>query len=286
MAKIRWDAHICKGQKMTNKPEPQDVRRDANVETVAAVRKAIKEAWLVDGDKTDFDADRLALAAIAALAQSDAQPNPPNVQLDDAKVICPNCVHQFRAISVADQVRLSKLRAEADRLLEINSHMLRLEEDAQGTRAMLGGYQMPDALIPSLEAQSDAQPVGWPTDKQVRTACEAYNAECWRTTNKGFKPYEHLMEAALKAIAPPRPDASGLIEAAEWHEVTARHAEEMAAASDNHPDFVKAAEIHRYSADVFRNWIERARAADRSAHGEAIPDCPTEGIAARQGNGG
>jgi hypothetical protein len=30
----------------------------------------------------------------------------------------------------------------------------------------------------------------------------------------------------------------------------------------------------------------RARAADRSVHGELIPDCPTDGVAARQGNGG
>jgi hypothetical protein len=39
----------------------------------AAIRRAIKEAWLVDGDKTDLDADRLASAAIAPIARSDAE---------------------------------------------------------------------------------------------------------------------------------------------------------------------------------------------------------------------
>lgn len=38
----------------------------------------------------------------------------------------------------------------------------------------------------------------------------------------------------------------------------------------------------------YENAIEQGRAAlaQSDTHGEAIPDCPTEGVAARQGNGG
>jgi hypothetical protein len=36
--------------------------------------------------------------------------------------------------------------------------------------------------------------------------------------------------------------------------------------------------------ELLRRQVESA--ADRSVHGELIPDCPTEGVAARQGNGG
>ena len=34
--------------------------------------------------------------------------------MSDNLVICPNCVHQFRAISVSDQERIAKLQAVVD----------------------------------------------------------------------------------------------------------------------------------------------------------------------------
>jgi hypothetical protein len=70
---------------------------------------------------------------------------------------------------------------------------------------------------PPRPAQSDAEPVAWPTDEQIEIACEAFRAKCSETHAQSFKPHAHLMKAALQAVAPPRPDASaGLIEAAEF----------------------------------------------------------------------
>jgi hypothetical protein len=67
---------------------------------------------------------------------------------------------------------------------------------------------------PPRPAQSDAEPVAWPTDEQIEIACEAFRAKCSETHAQSFKPHAHLMKAALQAVAPPRPDASsGLIEA-------------------------------------------------------------------------
>jgi hypothetical protein len=83
---------------------------------------------------------------------------------------------------------------------------LRLEEDAQGKRAMLGGYQMPDALIPSLEAQSDAQPVAW------RWRWHDDSPDEWHFVVNEFGGKNVISEPLY--TAPPRPDASGLIETA------------------------------------------------------------------------
>jgi hypothetical protein len=57
-------------------------------------------------EKLEDDGWRLPVNA-AALAQSNAGPR----EIDPTKVICPNCTHQFKAISVADQKRL---RAQSD----------------------------------------------------------------------------------------------------------------------------------------------------------------------------
>jgi hypothetical protein len=140
-------------------------------------REHVKRRAIVQDEKGRFEAiDK------AALAQSDAEPHR---DLDDTKVICPNCTHQFRAISVMDQARL---------------------------------------------AQSDA--------------------------------------------------FMGLIEAAEWHEAQASAWERPNSSSSSAWPAIIARE-HRKFAEYFR-----ARAADRGVYGEPIPDCPTDGVAARQGNGG
>jgi hypothetical protein len=70
--------------------------------------------------------------------------------------------------------------------------------------------------------------------------------------------------------ARPAADA-GLIEAAEWHEAKA-----LAHSTRNFSD-QRIVSWHRDCALALR-----ARAADRSVHGELIPDCPTDGVAARQ----
>jgi hypothetical protein len=117
-----------------------------------------------------------------------ASPDP-----DDTKVICPNCTHQFRAISVMDQARL---------------------------------------------AQSDAEP--------------------------------------------------RLIEAAEWLSTAASRFEEAADALRSEYK-TYARQMDRWAGDTrerARLFRILSRAADRGVHGELIPDCPTDGVAARQGNGG
>jgi hypothetical protein len=69
--------------------------------------------------------------------------------------------------------------------------------------------------------------------------------------------------------------SAGLIEAAEWHEEQAQLYEE----ANSDPRLVQ---WHMNCSRVLRY-----RAADRSVHvAELIPDCPTDGVAARQGNGG
>jgi hypothetical protein len=61
-----------------------------------------------------------------------------------------------------------------------------------------------------------------------------------------------------------------LIEAAEWLSTAANRFEEAA-------DALRS-EYKTYARQMDRRWA--------GVHGELIPDCPTEGVAARQGNGG
>jgi hypothetical protein len=82
--------------------EPQKIPAQSNAAAhVQHLRKRIRE----------LEAEKRALYVapprLAALAQSDAEP----YEIDTTKVICPNCTHQFKAISVADQKRL---RAQSD----------------------------------------------------------------------------------------------------------------------------------------------------------------------------
>jgi ATPase subunit of ABC transporter with duplicated ATPase domains len=79
-----------------------------------------------------------------------------------------------------------------------------------------------------------------------------------------------------------------LIEAAEWLSTAASRFEEAADALRSEYK-TYARQLDRLAGDT----RERARllrifscSADRGVHGELIPDCPTEGVAARQGNGG
>lgn len=116
---------------------------------------------------------------LAALAQSDAEP----YEIDPTKVICPNCTHQFRAISVVDQERL---RAQSD-----------AEPVAWQYRVKQGGWGGWHDAVPSREEAELCVELG-------------------RKASGG-----HLDDYEIRPLyaAPPRPDASaGLIEAAEWHE--------------------------------------------------------------------
>jgi hypothetical protein len=74
-------------------------------------------------------------------------------------------IGRFGSSSRPEREELARYEAELSRLRnEGGRPKLRLEEDAQGKRAMLGGYQMPDELIPSLEAS--------PSDLLAREAIE------------------------------------------------------------------------------------------------------------------
>jgi hypothetical protein len=126
-------------------------------------------------------------------------------------------------------------------------------------------FGCPPIPTPAL-AQSDAEPVAW----RFKPPFEIYNGYMDIADANGHICTAESPEIATRLLtilnaaytAPPHPDASaGLVEAAEWHDAEANRSDEMAAASDNHPEFTQAAELHRRSAGVFREW---SSAADRS----------------------
>jgi hypothetical protein len=145
------------------------------------------EPWLVRaGRQAANEIERL-----AALAQSDEEPDP-------AKVICPNCAHQFTAVSVADQERL---RAQSDAL----------PREHQDPSKWVSREDMERAHA----AQSDAGPVAWRVKVYGDSWVLCYTREEAFTEARNGNRIEPLY------TAPPRPDASaGLIEAAkiaeEW----------------------------------------------------------------------
>jgi CHAT domain-containing protein len=82
--------------------------------------------------------------------------------------------------------------------------------------------------------------------------------------------------------------SAGLIEAAEWLSTAASRFEKAADALRSEYK-TYARQMDRWAGDTrerARLFRILSRAADRGVHGELIPDCPTEGVAARQGNGG
>lgn len=84
-----------------------------------------------------FGKHPLIAEAVAILAA----PAPgPKTELDDTKVICPSCVHQFKALSVKDQQAVSAMRAT-------------INAQAEKIAAMEQGAQAGDALEPEVEKQ-------------------------------------------------------------------------------------------------------------------------------------
>lgn len=135
--------------------------------------------------------------------------------------------------------------------------------------------------IEAALAQSDAQPVAWRyRPKGSFTWFVAFELGSWNNSNYEIEPLY---------TAPPRPDASGLIEAAKIAEGIEKNC--LMNAEVHRPPYkgvnLDIADQHEIGAAIAHQIATaiRSRAADRSAHGEVIPDCPTEGIAARQGNG-
>lgn len=134
-----------------------------------------------------------------------------------------------------------------------------------------------DAIIRAFPvlAQSmviaDAQPVA-----QLRSKGSNSWVDCSDSALKYVQENSAKYDWRILYTAPPRRDASGLIEAAEIYRKALERISKSNAYDMNtlHPE------------GCAHVAAEALRAANRSAHGEAIPDCPTKGVAARQGNGG
>jgi hypothetical protein len=136
-------------------------------------------------------------------------------------------------------------------------------------------------------AQSDAEPAASAelieAAKWLGTAASRFE-EAADALRSEYKTYARQMDrwagdtrerARLFRIfsrAADSPDASGLIKALE--RISKSDVYDM---DTLHPD---------RCASVAAEALKAFRAADRSVHGELIPDCPTDGVAARQGNGG
>jgi len=75
--------------------------------------EALYKAGLAAQSDAEPDIDR------DGITDTDKDPPPPwpqsDVEPDPTKVICPNCAHQFGAISVVDQARLAQPDAEPKR---------------------------------------------------------------------------------------------------------------------------------------------------------------------------
>jgi hypothetical protein len=167
-------------------------------------------------------------------------------------------------------------RALAQSDAEPKRAQLRLEEDAQGKRAMLGGYQMSDALVSSLEAQSNAEPVG-----VLHNTEGGFREVVTRDTTAIYDNYpqlrfvEEILDFDRKLIgfrvydAPPRPDASaGLIEAAKHLTASADQIKKQAESlldvgTDECKEQAAELAIIEPCLRAEANYL-RARAADRS----------------------
>jgi hypothetical protein len=143
------------------------------------------------------------------------------------------------------------VRERASRLLHKLETCI-IENDA-GAPAL--GEAAFEAIVPAL-AQSDAQPVTEPG-----TPAELDELVMLTQEFKGYSLLALMQEAHRLRTAPPSPDASGLIEAAEWHEARAA---EFGPLPKHSKTVTKAFQViqqwHLDSAEALRS-----RAADRSA---------------------
>jgi hypothetical protein len=145
---------------MTDKERERDKQLIANLEKETSEQADEIERLAKELEYTRMACERLRedrdeaaqeIERLAALAQSDAEPR----EIDPTKVICPNCTHQFRATSVADQERL---RAQSD-AEPVQPQTLR--DAAENLLIAIGmGWDI-DGCVESLRAaiaQSDAEP--------------------------------------------------------------------------------------------------------------------------------
>lgn len=136
-----------------------------------------------------------------------------------------------------------------------------------------------------MNEQPDAKPVAW----RWRLKGDP-DWSFWE--DRG--PWPDDVEVEPLYTAPPRPDASGLIEGLEE---AARTAEQtyvepvFEEETDHNGIYTGKVDLVR---KTFFKWRDgpaiakaiRSRAANRGVQGELIPDCATDGVAARQSNGG
>jgi hypothetical protein len=177
-----------------------------------------------------------------------------------------------------EQGRAALAQSNAVPKQEVRDKLLRALERRrfvdEGGRYLLTQSQAFDAFTEVIAAypaltQSNAEPVAY------NRAWDAvmHSPELALTRRKLAEDELGLLIKVVAAslYASPSPNASaGLIEAAEWLSTAASRFEEAA-------DALRS-EYKTYARQMDRRWA--------GVHGELIPDCPTDGVAARQGNGG